>query len=150
MAADLPVRKDFVANRSPPAWRSPDRATRPLSPPCDLLTLPKSGVTLDFSPHAAPPGDHTQPERARQAGSTQTSRNEAGRTQVEEPRMAKALIGHVGGPDTRVIMEMRRLQERVRTLETEVLRLRAENDRLAAGVTDEPLISLDVKEPALA
>ena len=143
MAADLLVRKDFVANRSPPAWRSPDRATRPLSPPCDLFTL-------DFSPHAVPPGDHTQPERARQAGSTQTSRNEAGRTQVEEPRMAKALIGHVGGPDTRVIMEMRRLQERVRTLETEVLRLRAENDRLAAGVTDEPLISLDVKEPALA
>jgi hypothetical protein len=64
--------------------------------------------------------------------------------------MAKALIGHVGAPDTRVIMEMRRLQERVRTLETEVLRLRAENDRLAAGVTDEALISLDVKEPALA
>ena len=40
--------------------------------------------------------------------------------------MAKALIGHVGGPDPRMIMEMRRLQERVRTLETEVLRLRAE------------------------
>lgn len=65
--------------------------------------------------------------------------------------MAKALIGHVGGPDPRVIMEMRRLQERVRILETEVLRLRAENDALAAGVADDTtLIALDVKEPALA
>ena len=64
--------------------------------------------------------------------------------------MAKALIGHVGGPDPRVIMEMRRLQERVRTLESEVLRLRAENDTLVAGVTDAQLISLEAKEPALA
>ena len=68
---------------------------------------------------------------------------------MEEARMAKALIGHVGGPDPRMIMEMRRLQERVRTLESEVLRLRAENDALA-GVTDEQLINLEVKEPALA
>lgn len=65
--------------------------------------------------------------------------------------MAKALIGHVGGPDPRMIIEMRRLQERVRTLETEVLRLRAENDALAAGAAeDTTLIALDVKEPALA
>jgi hypothetical protein len=64
--------------------------------------------------------------------------------------MAKALIGHVGGPDPRMIMEMRRLQERVRSLESEVLRLRAENDALAAGVSDAHLISLEVKEPALA
>lgn len=64
--------------------------------------------------------------------------------------MAKALMGHVGGPDPRMILEMRRLQERVRTLETEVLRLRAENDTLAAGVADTHLLSLDVKEPALA
>jgi hypothetical protein len=64
--------------------------------------------------------------------------------------MAKALVGHVGGPDPRMIMEMRRLQERVRSLETEVLRLRAENDALGAGVSDSELISLDVKEPVLA
>ena len=64
--------------------------------------------------------------------------------------MAKALIGHVGGPDPRMIMEMRRLQERVRSLESEVLRLRAENDALAAGVADTSLIALDVKEPLLA
>jgi hypothetical protein len=49
-----------------------------------------------------------------------------------------------------MIMEMRRLQERVRSLESEVVRLRAENDALAAGVSDAHLISLDVKEPALA
>jgi hypothetical protein len=49
-----------------------------------------------------------------------------------------------------MIMEMRRLQERVRSLETEVLRLRAENDALAAGGSDAHLISLEVKEPALA
>jgi hypothetical protein len=64
--------------------------------------------------------------------------------------MAKALVGHVGGPDPRMIMEMRRLQERVRTLETEVLRLREENDALTGGVTDAQLIALEVKEPALA
>jgi uncharacterized protein (DUF2062 family) len=64
--------------------------------------------------------------------------------------MAKALIGHVGAPDPRVMMEMRRLQERVRSLETEVLRLRAENDALAAGVAAASLIALDVKEPLLA
>lgn len=65
--------------------------------------------------------------------------------------MAKALIGHVGGPDPRTVMEMRRLHERVRSLEAEVIRLRAENDALAASVADSHLISLEVtKEPALA
>jgi hypothetical protein len=65
--------------------------------------------------------------------------------------MAKALIGHVGGLDPRTVMEMRRLHERVRTLEAEILRLQSENDALAAGVSDAHLISLDVtKEPALA
>lgn len=65
--------------------------------------------------------------------------------------MAKALIGHVGGPDPRTLMEMRRLHERVRTLEAELVRLRAENDSLAASVSDSHLISLEVpKEPALA
>jgi hypothetical protein len=65
--------------------------------------------------------------------------------------MAKALIGHVGLSDPRAAMEMRRLHERVRTLEAEVMRLRDENDALAAGVTDARLIALEVtKEPALA
>ena len=65
--------------------------------------------------------------------------------------MAKALIGHVGSPDPRTFMEMRRLHERVRTLEAEVLRLRKENEALAARVTETSLIALEVsKEPALA
>ena len=65
--------------------------------------------------------------------------------------MAKALIGHVGGPDPRTVMEMRRLRERVRSLEAENVRLRAENDALVAEHTDGRLISLEVaKEPALA
>lgn len=65
--------------------------------------------------------------------------------------MAKALLGHVGGLDPRVVFEVRRLQQRVRELESEVLRLRAENDALGSTVTDAQLLALDVaKEPALA
>lgn len=65
--------------------------------------------------------------------------------------MAKALIGHVGGSDPRTVMEMRRLHERVRSLEAELVRLRAENDALSSTITDSHLISLEVaKEPALA
>ncbi len=66
--------------------------------------------------------------------------------------MAKALLGHVGGMDPLVIMEVRRLRERVRDLEAEVMQLRAENDALAGAIHHEDLISLEVehKEPALA
>ena len=65
--------------------------------------------------------------------------------------MAKALMGHVGGPDPRTVLEMRRLQERVRSLEAEVVRLRRENDNLAARLPESHLIALEVtKEPALA
>jgi hypothetical protein len=66
--------------------------------------------------------------------------------------MAKALVGHVGGLDPRLVFEMRRLQQRVRDLESEVMRLREENDTLAGSVNDAQLISLEVsaKEPALA
>ena len=66
--------------------------------------------------------------------------------------MAKALIGSVGGPDPRTSLELRRLHERVRVLEAEVLRLRAENDALAASVASASLIDLEVatSEPALA
>lgn len=65
--------------------------------------------------------------------------------------MAKALLGHVGGHDARLAFEVRRLQQRVRELESEVVALRAENDALASSVTPDSLISLEVtKEPALA
>lgn len=64
--------------------------------------------------------------------------------------MAKALLGHVGGPDPRMVAEMRRLQQRVRDLEAELVRLQAENDALATA-TDDDVMSLSVKdrEPAL-
>ena len=63
--------------------------------------------------------------------------------------MAKAPFGHVGGPDPRMVSEMRRLQQRVRDLEAELARLQAENDALAAGSHDEDMLVLD-REPALA
>lgn len=65
--------------------------------------------------------------------------------------MAKALIGHVGGPDPRTLVEVRRLHERVRMLEAENERLRADNDALAESLTDAHILSLEgAKEPALA
>jgi hypothetical protein len=63
--------------------------------------------------------------------------------------MAKALLGHVGGIDHHMLAENRRLQQRVRDLEAEMLRLRAENDALAAALRHEDLLTL-TPEPALA
>ena len=62
--------------------------------------------------------------------------------------MSKALFGHVGGPDPRMVSEMRRLQQRVRDLEAELVRLQEENDALAAEAHDEDMLVLD-REPAL-
>jgi hypothetical protein len=64
--------------------------------------------------------------------------------------MAKALLGHVGGPDPRMVAEMRRLQQRVRDLEAELVRLQAENDALAS-VDQEEVLTVRAKdrEPAL-
>jgi hypothetical protein len=64
--------------------------------------------------------------------------------------MAKALFGHVGGPDPRMVNEMRRLQQRVRDLEAELMRLQEANDALAAeAARPEDMLVLD-REPALA
>ncbi|AKG45779.1 MULTISPECIES: hypothetical protein [Streptomyces] len=67
--------------------------------------------------------------------------------------MAKALLGHIGGSDPRVLAEMRRLQQRVQDLETQLLRVQAENDALAAATrhSDPVLDGIDVHkaEPAL-
>jgi len=64
--------------------------------------------------------------------------------------MAKALFGHVGGPDPRMVSEMRRLQQRVRDLEAELMRLQEENDALAAeAAQSEGVLVLD-REPVLA
>lgn len=66
--------------------------------------------------------------------------------------MAKALLGHVGGSDPRIFAEIRRLQQRVRDLEAEVVRLQAHNEVLAAATrsTDEELVvPAQEREPAL-
>jgi hypothetical protein len=60
--------------------------------------------------------------------------------------MAKAILGHLGGPDPRMLSEMRRLQQRVRDLETECLRLQAANDALSAEVSGDELLTLSVSE----
>ena len=63
--------------------------------------------------------------------------------------MAKALFGHVGSaPDRRLVDEVTQLRAKVRALEFEVTRLRAENDRLAAAAAGADLLRL--REPALA
>ncbi|GAA5042130.1 hypothetical protein [Thermocatellispora tengchongensis] len=63
--------------------------------------------------------------------------------------MAKALLGHVGGPDPRMVSEMRRLQQRIRDLEAELIRLQAQNDALSAQSREETFTRLQDREPAL-
>jgi hypothetical protein len=66
--------------------------------------------------------------------------------------MAKALLGYVGGPDPRMLSEMRRLQQRVQDLESELIRMQTENDALTAVADEHSLLSsidLDQREPAL-
>ncbi|CAL9573630.1 hypothetical protein ACH4LN_15540 [Streptomyces albus] len=66
--------------------------------------------------------------------------------------MAKALLGYVGGSDPRVLAEMRRLQQRVQDLESELVRMQAENDALSAAARrDSVFEDIDVTpaEPAL-
>ncbi|GAA3441780.1 hypothetical protein [Planomonospora venezuelensis] len=63
--------------------------------------------------------------------------------------MAKALLGHVGGPDPRMVSEMRRLQQRIRDLEAELTRLQAQNDELTANSGEEAFTRLQDREPAL-
>ena len=69
--------------------------------------------------------------------------------------MAKALLGHIGGTDLRMVAEMRRLQQRVRDLEDQLVRVQAENDSLAAAVQTASLdhelfaSSVSEREPAL-
>jgi hypothetical protein len=63
--------------------------------------------------------------------------------------MAKALFGHVGGPDPRIVSEMRRLQQRVRDLEAELVRLQEENESLTVEAAHPDMLVPD-REPALA
>ncbi|MGV9313148.1 hypothetical protein ACWDR0_13255 [Streptomyces sp. NPDC003691] len=65
--------------------------------------------------------------------------------------MAKALLGYVGGSDPRLLAEMRRLQQRVQDLESELARIQTENDALNAAVAHHPgdslLTSIDIDVP---
>ncbi|MEU8760957.1 hypothetical protein [Streptomyces sp. NPDC048659] len=64
--------------------------------------------------------------------------------------MAKALLGYVGGSDPRLLAEMRRLQQRVQDLESELVRIQSENDSLAAAAAqhgDSLLDSIDLDVP---
>ncbi|MER6215361.1 hypothetical protein ACGFY6_02105 [Streptomyces sp. NPDC048387] len=71
--------------------------------------------------------------------------------------MAKALLGYVGGSDPRLLAEMRRLQQRVQDLESELGRIQSENDALTAAAAQHgdsllgSSMDLDVSqaEPAL-
>lgn len=67
--------------------------------------------------------------------------------------MAKALFGHVGtASDQRMRDEVRRLRVTVQALEFEVARLKADNDRLMAGLSahDDDLRRITtIEEPAL-
>jgi hypothetical protein len=62
--------------------------------------------------------------------------------------MAKALLGYMSSStDPRVvgqlIVENRRLRQRVTDLEAHMLRLQADNDKLVADLHDSPLLTLD-------
>jgi hypothetical protein len=62
--------------------------------------------------------------------------------------MAKALLGYTSTSyDPRAIAQLtaetRWLRQRVSDLEAHVLRLQAENDKLAAAAHDEPLLTLE-------
>lgn len=63
--------------------------------------------------------------------------------------MAKALFGHVGSAsDQRLLDEVTLLRAKVRNLEFEVTRLRADNDRLAAFAAEADEL-FRIPEPAL-
>ncbi len=65
--------------------------------------------------------------------------------------MAKAIFGHVGGPDPRLLAEVARLRRRVSELQSEVERLTAENQALLPETIGESLvdeiITLDTARP---
>jgi uncharacterized small protein (DUF1192 family) len=53
--------------------------------------------------------------------------------------MAKAILGHVGGSDPRLLAEVARLRRRVGELQAEIDRLTAENQALLTGSIDSSL-----------
>ncbi len=63
--------------------------------------------------------------------------------------MAKALLGHLGGPDPVLLAEIARLRGRVRDLEAEVDRLHAVTDALTAVIAEDQVLTVTDREPAL-
>jgi hypothetical protein len=63
--------------------------------------------------------------------------------------MAKAILGHLGAPDPRMVNEMRRMQRRIAELESELMRVRTENDALCAALHSHELMTVELHEPAL-
>jgi hypothetical protein len=61
----------------------------------------------------------------------------------EDSTMAKALLGHLGGTDPRMLEQVRLLNRRVADLEAHVIRLQAENDHLVAAMHDGRLLTVD-------
>lgn len=119
-----------------------------------VLTGLSFGETLKTPANGACAAVRTRAKQTARARPLATHYRPRSVTQCGGPSiMAKALLGHVGGFDPRVHAEMRRLQQRVQDLETQLLRVQAENDTLAAAVrhSDPVLDSIDVAkaEPAL-
>jgi hypothetical protein len=63
--------------------------------------------------------------------------------------MAKALYGHVGVADVRLVAEIQRLRTRVRDLESELDRALAVNELLASRVDVSDELRSLYQEPAL-
>lgn len=63
--------------------------------------------------------------------------------------MAKALIGFMGGPTNDQLLESANLRRRINELQTEVLRLKTENDGLNKALSErvERLTPADLFEP---
>lgn len=62
--------------------------------------------------------------------------------ELEDLTMAKALRGHIGGPDPRMLAEMRRLQQQIRDLESGLVRLQEDNDVLSAEAGNDMLVTV--------
>src|SRR5690348_15082916 len=115
-------------------------AERLVDPPCDLQTRQLDRIPVAVGPWEQLPARKTAISRVYTCAPTLV-------TQCGGPhKMAKALYGHVGGPDPRMVSEMRRLQQRVRDLEAELVRLQEENDSLVEAGHEDVLVA--EREPA--
>lgn len=111
-----------------------------------ILTSDAHGETLEgTSRNLSTRREHRHSASPRASRARIITGHSAWRTHI----MAKALFGHVGGSDPRMVSEMRRLQKRVRDLEDEISRLQAKNDQLSMAVTEVASSATD-REPALA